>query len=191
MRGGKNYKKHKKGNDDKNYVDFDDESGNFYYGTVEKKLGDDRMQVKLHDGNVKQCTISGKHWKKIWYNIGDLVRINQNHEILGKVKNTDKDVNNARAKINKTNESYVFDLPTNSDDEDDVDDKLQNITILHKKQKLQQFKENDKTRTLERNRDKELREYTDPTELAGVDTKKKDCSDSDNDFNMETDFDNI
>jgi initiation factor 1A len=115
-RGGKSYKKNKSGNirrKSKNPdLPVDTTTGIDFYAVVLKRLGDNRIQVKLDNGAEVQAAIPGRFRRKVWFNAGDYVQvqhvgehyydliqkiINQNElakaqTAIGKKENTSEDI---------------------------------------------------------------------------------------------------
>ena len=104
IKGGKGYKKAKTGRvrAAKHDISLDVEGGEGYYGTVTKLLGEKRIEVKLHDGNIKQATIPGRMYKKQWIKPGFTVLINNDYEIMKIVREHDKDAKEANELLQKS-----------------------------------------------------------------------------------------
>jgi len=69
--GGSGHKKSKRGN--RNRVGaFNEESGD-YYAKVIKIAGDNKVDVKLHDGRLMQVRIPGRYFRKVWVRPEDLI----------------------------------------------------------------------------------------------------------------------
>ena len=79
IRGGKNYKKMKSGNvrrKSKNPdLPVDTTTGIDHYAIVSKRLGDNRLMVKLDTGNEVQAVIPGRFRRKVWFNAGDYIQV--------------------------------------------------------------------------------------------------------------------
>jgi len=79
IRGGKNYKKMKSGNvrrKSKNPdIPVDTTTGIDHYAIVSKRLGNNRILVKLDTGDEVQAVIPGRFCRKVWFNAGDFVQV--------------------------------------------------------------------------------------------------------------------
>jgi initiation factor 1A len=86
--GGKNYKKSKSGNvrrRSKNPdMPVDTTSGFDYFGIVMKRLGNNRLQVKIDSGIEVQAIIPGRFMKKVWFNSGDVIHVRRESDKSGK-----------------------------------------------------------------------------------------------------------
>ena len=69
--GGSGHKKARRGNRNKVGV-FDEENGD-YYEEVIKIAGDNKVDVKLHDGRLMKVMIPGRYFKKVWVRPEDLI----------------------------------------------------------------------------------------------------------------------
>ncbi len=80
-KGGKNYKKGKKGkgktSGKKTETPFADSPG-LLYAQVKNKLGGDRIFVDCSDGVDRQAIIPGSFYKKVWINKSDIILIQLN-----------------------------------------------------------------------------------------------------------------
>jgi len=81
IKGGKHYKKGKKGKGKLNrreetpYAD----SAGLIYAQCMRKLGCDRIEVSCNDDQIRQAIIPGSFYKRVWINANDilLVQINE------------------------------------------------------------------------------------------------------------------
>ena len=121
IKGGKGYKKAKTGRvrASKHDISLDVEGGEGYYGTVTKLLGEKRIEVKLHDGNIKQATIPGRMYKKQWIKPGFVVLINNDYEIMKIVREHDKNAKEASELLQKSSgtDNIFGNIIEDSDDE--------------------------------------------------------------------------
>lgn len=81
VKGGKNYKKGKKGKGkttgkkaETPYADMP----NLLYAQVKNKLGGDRLNVDCSDGVERQAIIPGSFYKRVWINKNDILLIQLN-----------------------------------------------------------------------------------------------------------------
>ena len=81
FKGGKNYKKGKKGkgktSGKKTETPLADSPG-LFYAQVKSKLGGDRLDVECSDGNSRQAIIPGSFYKKVWINKNDIILVQLN-----------------------------------------------------------------------------------------------------------------
>lgn len=81
IRGGKNYKKMKSGNVRRKSKNpdqpVDTTTGIDHYAVVSKRLGDNRLLVKLDTGDEVQAVIPGRFRRKVWFNAGDFIQVQQ------------------------------------------------------------------------------------------------------------------
>jgi initiation factor 1A len=141
--GGKNYKKTKSGNvrrRSKNpNLTVDITTGFDHYGVVMKRLGNNRLQVKIDTGVDIQAVIPGKFMKKVWFNSGDFIHVRREsdnyYDVIQKLINDDekskaqtimsKQMNGDELDIfrqNDDNDGYNnFDLIEESENESDND----------------------------------------------------------------------
>jgi initiation factor 1A len=79
--GGKAYKKTKSGNVRRRSKNpdkpVDTTTGIDFYAIVQKRLGDNRLLVKLSTGVEVQAVIPGKFKKKVWFNAGDYIQVQE------------------------------------------------------------------------------------------------------------------
>lgn len=128
--GGKSYKKNKSGNarrKSKNPdVPVDTTTGIDHYGIVQKRLGTNRLLVKIDNGNEVQAVIPGKFYKKVWFKAGDYIHIqnagNDSYDVKQKIVNQIEQ-NNAQIALGKreTGESDIFRPNMTIEDEDEFD----------------------------------------------------------------------
>lgn len=77
--GGNKHKKHKRvSNYDKKEVEkliLADNKADIkqLYAQVIKKVGGKRLQVKCSDGKERSCRIPGSFYKRVWFNVGDIM----------------------------------------------------------------------------------------------------------------------
>lgn len=135
VRGGKGYKKSKSGREKvkfNNVEEINVINGEGFYGKIKKRLGGKpaQFEIVLSNGTTTVGIVRGKLHKKVWVNIGNLVLLNQDLEIVKILKETDKDVKLAHELMNKVeNETAIFssyfnhDVPSDeeTEDEDDVE----------------------------------------------------------------------
>ncbi len=129
--GGKAYKKSKSGNvrrRSKNPdVPVDTTTGIDHYANVVKRLGNNRLLVKLDNGDEVQAVIPGRFMKKIWFNPGDYIHVRCEgegfYDIIQKILNP-LEQNNAQISLSKreTGEEDFFrpDISEESDDDEFV-----------------------------------------------------------------------
>ncbi len=132
--GGKAYKKSKSGNvrrKSKNPdVPVDTTTGIDHYANVIKRLGNNRLLVKLDNGNEVQAVIPGRFMKKVWFNPGDYIHVrcegtdgNEYYDIIQKIMNPNEQAN-AQMSLGKreTGEEDFFrpDIIEESDEEEYV-----------------------------------------------------------------------
>lgn len=79
---GKGGKKHKKGKRNRNnqVVDIDPENG-IMYALVDKKPGGHFLDVICTDGVKRKCSISGRFWKRVFCQKGDIVTVSVRNEM--------------------------------------------------------------------------------------------------------------
>ena len=133
-RGGSAYKKSKSGNvrrRSKNPdMPVDVSTGFDHYALVLKRLGNNRINVKLDNGLEVQAIIPGKFMKKVWFNAGDYIHVKREgedgkfyYDIFQKIVN-EGELQNAKAAIQKKlddGEQDIFRPDTKIDEEDEND----------------------------------------------------------------------
>jgi translation initiation factor IF-1 len=132
--GGKGYKKAKSGNvrrRSKNPdMPVDVSTGYDHYAIVLKKLGNNRLHVKLDNGLEVQAVIPGRFMKKVWFNAGDYIHVKREgedgkfyYDIFQKITN-DTELQNAKTAIQKKLDDGEQDIfrPDNKIEEEDEDD---------------------------------------------------------------------
>ena len=145
IKGGKNYKKGKKGKGKavgkKSETPYADSAG-LIYAQVKRKLGGDRLEVECNDGKVRQAIIPGSFYKRVWINANDILLLQLNEMnisegyILYKYMPTE-------AHHLKTKGDLKFDLSSLKDDdgikflgsgdiESEDEDDEENIDNIHK-----------------------------------------------------------
>ncbi len=72
LKGGKNYKKAKGGDDGPAFIERADDQ---LYGRVIKNLGNCNMIVYCNDNKRRFCHIRGAIRKRVWMNPGDVVLV--------------------------------------------------------------------------------------------------------------------
>jgi initiation factor 1A len=137
--GGKGYKKAKSGNvrrRSKNPdMPVDVSTGYDHYALVLKKLGNNRLSVKLDNGQEVQAVIPGRFMKKVWFNVGDHIHVKREgvdgkfyYDIFQKITN-ENELQNAKSAIQKKlddGEQDIFRPDINLNEEDDEDDEENN-----------------------------------------------------------------
>ena len=149
-RGGSAYKKSKSGNvrrRSKNPdMPVDVSTGFDHYAIVLKRLGNNRLSVKLDNGLEVQAIIPGRFMKKVWFNPGDYIHVKREgddgkfyYDIFQKIINEgellnakiaiqkklddgEQDIFRPDAKIEEEDEDDFDQFHTNSSDEDSEDD---------------------------------------------------------------------
>ena len=125
--GGRNYKKAKSGNvrrRSKNPdMPVDTTTGFDYYAVVLKRLGNNRLNIRLDNGSEVQAVIPGRFMKKVWFNSGDYIHVKREgenyYDVLQKLLNEDEK-QKAKYSLNRhldNGEQDVF--QQNMSDEDD------------------------------------------------------------------------
>jgi initiation factor 1A len=107
-RGGKAYKKTKSGNvrrRSKNPdMPVDTTTGIDHYGVVTRRLGDNRLIVKLDTGSEIQAVIPGRFRRRVWFNSGDYVQVqsvgDNFYDVIQKIVNENEQAK-AQATIGK------------------------------------------------------------------------------------------
>jgi translation initiation factor 1A len=74
-KGGKNWKKGKKGNGDSERRDLEYKEDGQEYAQVTKMLGDGRCTLQCYDGITRTGLIRGTMRRRVWINAGDIVLI--------------------------------------------------------------------------------------------------------------------
>lgn len=137
-RGGKGYKQSKSGNvrrRSKNPdMPVDVSTGFDHYAIVLKRLGNNRISVKLDNGMEVQAVIPGRFMKKVWFNPGDYIHVKREgedgkfyYDIFQKIVN-EGELQNAKTAIQKKlndGEQDIFRPDTKIEEEDgDFDEVL-------------------------------------------------------------------
>jgi initiation factor 1A len=163
-KGGKAYKKGKKGGGREFKEEFDITDGKHFYATVLNRLGDNKLSVRLTTGVEKVAIIPGKFYKKLWCNKDDTVVVmceDLSCELAGKVtkQETKHEANSAMMK-GDGHDHDVFSMLEFKDDGDDEETKLEKVTktlesVRADKPSMDTLdrKQRDKERTLQRRRD--------------------------------------
>jgi translation initiation factor IF-1 len=132
--GGKKYKQAKSGNvrrRSKNPdMPVDVSSGFDHYALVLKRLGNNRLHVKLDNGMEVQAVIPGRFMKKVWFNAGDYIHVKREgedgkfyYDIFQKIVN-EGELQNAKAAIQKKlddGEQDIFRPDSKIEEEEDDD----------------------------------------------------------------------
>jgi initiation factor 1A len=135
--GGKAYKKAKSGNvrrRSKNPdMPVDVSTGYDHYAVVLKRLGNNRIHVKLDNGLEVQAIIPGRFMKKVWFNQGDYIHVKREgedgkfyYDIFQKITN-ETELQNAKIAIQKKLDDGEQDIfrPDTKFDEEEEDDIIQ------------------------------------------------------------------
>lgn len=132
--GGRSYKQTKSGNvrrKSKNPdMPVDVSTGFDHYAIVLKRLGNNRLLVKLDNGLEVQAIIPGRFMKKVWFNQSDYIHVKREgedgkfyYDIFQKITN-DAELQNAKSAIQKKlddGEQDIFRPDTNFDEEGEDD----------------------------------------------------------------------
>ena len=152
IKGGKNYKKSKKGGPpqrtgDAPIADTPDKT----YASVKKRLGGKRIEVICADNKERQANIPGTFYKRVWFNPGDVILVQidpldpKEVFILYKYMPNESSHLKAKGLIN-------FDIGTEDDDvgivfgesedeeEEDVYDQVEKVTVSKEKEKEEREK---------------------------------------------------
>ena len=78
IKGGRNYKRGKKGKSQNKYDTPYADTPNLTYAQVKKKLGGNRIDTECSDGIPRQVIIPGSFYKKVWINPYDILLIQIN-----------------------------------------------------------------------------------------------------------------
>jgi len=127
IRGGKNYKKMKSGNvrrKSKNPdLPVDTTTGIDHYAIVSKRLGDNRLMVKLDTGNEVQAVIPGRFRRKVWFNAGDYIQVQRTgedyYDVIQKIVNENELAKAQTAIGKKENTADDVFLPDIGEEEDE------------------------------------------------------------------------
>jgi len=127
--GGRNFKKVGKKRKSKNpNIAVPTESGIDFHGQVIKRIGGNQLQVKIFALNEDIiATIPGRFMRKVWFNSGDYVHVQQQgkfYDVIQKIQ-MDEEISNARRIQNKnaiTGEEDIFRQDEKEKDESDVDE---------------------------------------------------------------------
>ena len=139
-KGGKKYKKGKKGQPEKNIMIYK-ESGEDY-AKVNTLYGAGRLEGLLQDGTTIMCIIPGRMKRKKWIKIGDIILIN-----IRDYQKTKADIlhcyNESQINVLKSDKC----LPTSFIDSSDVDNRLfnKNIVFTENTEEDTNLDENDST----------------------------------------------
>jgi translation initiation factor IF-1 len=115
VRGGKGYKKRKtnrvRNQPNRAEENINVEEGQGYYATIVKRLGGAPacFEATLSNGTMSIIQARGRMHKKQWMNAGDKVLVNNDGEIVRKVRDTDNDAIDAKKIMEKAeNNKSVF-----------------------------------------------------------------------------------
>ena len=72
-KGGKGYKRGKKGGDDRRDIIFAEDQQ--VYAKVVRMLGNGRLEAFCYDGRTRLAHIRGAMRKKVWVHVGDIVLV--------------------------------------------------------------------------------------------------------------------
>ena len=115
---------------------IDVEKGEGFYGIVNKMLGTNRLLVTLNNGSEVQATFSNKFKKRIWIKVGDIVLINDSHEIEQKIDKDNKRSYEANAMIKKSIPMNMYFIKEELDeDEDEDEDENKDVSKTSKPEK--------------------------------------------------------
>lgn len=144
--GGRNYKKAKSGNvrrRSKNPdMPVDTTTGFDYYAVVLKRLGNNRLNIRLDNGSEVQAVIPGRFMKKVWFNSGDYIHVRREgenyYDVLQKLLNEDekqkakyglnRHLDNGEQDIfqqNMSDEQDDYGIPSESESESSDDELLE------------------------------------------------------------------
>lgn len=122
--GGKGAKRGKRRSKNPN-LSVDVSTGIDHYAQVQKRLGGNRLQVLLDDGQEVQAVIPGKFFKKLWFNSGDFIHVrceNSNfYDVIQKLLDPTEQQHAATALGKKLDdgEHNIFRPDVQEDDEED------------------------------------------------------------------------
>jgi translation initiation factor IF-1 len=123
--GGKGHKRGKRGSKNPN-IAVDVSSGIDHYAQVQKRLGGNRLQILLDDGQEGQATIPGKFMRKLWFNSGDFIHVRgeKYYEVVQKLIDPTEQQNAATALGKKLDdgEHNIFRPDVQEDDDADFDE---------------------------------------------------------------------
>lgn len=123
--GGKGHKRGKRGSKNPN-ISVDVSSGIDHYAQVQKRLGGNRLQILLDDGQEGQATIPGKFMRKLWFNSGDFIHVRgeKYYEVVQKLLDPTEQQNAATALGKKLDdgEHNIFRPDVQEDDDDEFDE---------------------------------------------------------------------
>lgn len=125
-KGGKGYKKYKSNRvrPANAHVTLDVEGGDGYFATVKKLMGGNKVMVELKDGSEQMAIIPGRMYKRRggWMRAGCELLINNDHEIVKVVRETDKDYTEAAKKDDNN------DIFGDNESEEETDDIYSQLT---------------------------------------------------------------
>ena len=129
VRGGKNYKKMKSGNarrKSKNPdMPVDTTTGVDHYAVVSKRLGDNRLMVKLDNGMEVQAVIPGRFKRRVWFNAGDYIQVQRTgddfYDVVQKIVNESEQAKAQTAvgkKENTADDVFMPDIEEEDEEEE-------------------------------------------------------------------------
>lgn len=176
-KGGKNFKKGKRGGGTETKVEEPLATEEFHrYAQVEKKLGGSRLLVNCSDGIKRQGIIRGKMHKKVWMNPSDIILVEINSELNQSHKSQEcyivhKYTVNGALNLKQQGEiNFEVKNPDNNesdvvfgDDEDSEDDIHDTMDKLAKEEKKETDKETIKKQHKDKARETEKKRQFDRT----------------------------
>jgi|SaaInlStandDraft_4_1057021.scaffolds.fasta_scaffold03543_2 initiation factor 1A len=177
MSGSKSTKKAKrnkgKPRPEKKIEDVDVDKGTGFYAEVKKIIGGNRVRVLLNTGEESEAIIPGKFRKRVWLREGTKVLLNSGYEVIQVIRDSDSVANDAAkaiSKVTKDSNGGIVCFQNFSDDEEEDDLIINNLTINRQKVSHKGLD----------------RKFTDPDELAATIVKE-----SNEEIDGEIDFDDI
>ena len=190
-RGGKGYKKMKSGNVRRKSKNpdqpVDTTTGIDHYAIVSKRLGDNRLMVKLDNGDEVQAVIPGRFRRKVWFNAGDYIQVqrsgedyydviqkivNENEQLkaqtaVGKKENTEQDVfmpnieeeDEEESEAESDEEFDAFGNKIDKVDEDPSEPQEQDVKINKASVNVDKFKRKQKEKERDLSRRNNTRDY--------------------------------
>ncbi len=127
IRGGKNYKKMKSGNVRRKSKNpdqpVDTTTGVDHYAIVMKRLGDNRLLVKLDTGAEVQAVIPGRFRRKVWFNAGDYIQVERTgddfYDIMQKILNENEQLKAQTAVGKKENTEQDIFMPSIEEEDEE------------------------------------------------------------------------
>jgi len=132
IRGGKAYKKMKSGNVRRRSKNpdapVDTTTGIDHYAIVIKRLGDNRILVKLDTGQEVQAVIPGRFRRKVWFNAGDYIQIQCSsancYDVIQKIINENEKINAETAVGKEGGVNDIFMPSTEDPDNESGDERI-------------------------------------------------------------------